>query len=212
MNPFVYAGLTAEIQAFAACRLIPGWAPKNRHMQHKAAQHVVAEMYDITVEHLVNPPDRRMMFVEARAMIYFYLRMKGNYTYGEIGKMYGRDHSSVVHNMKKMKNALGNKNAPERVGLINLLHECGHIPDLLVNTVAGAQYLDSIFDREAYKEFFALDLAKYDEFDRLHNRRMLKAKLAGQSAETDDHFTYWSRIREEPLKGIYHRGYKQHNR
>lgn len=211
MNPYVYAGLPAEKQAFAACRLIPGWAPKNKAMQHKAAQHVVAEMYGITVEELRNPPDRRMMFVEARAMMYFYLRMRGGYTYTDIGKMYGRDHSSVVHNMNKMKNALRRKNSPERAGLINLLHECGHIPSLLVNTVPGAQYLDSIFDREAYKEFFALDLSKYDEFDRLHNRRLLKAKLQGKD-DKEDQFTYWSRIREDNLNGVYHRNYKKHNR
>lgn len=180
-------------------------------MQHKVAQSVICEMYDITLEQLVNPPDRRMMFVEARAMIYFYLRMRGKYTFSEIGKMYGRDHSSVVHNIKKMKNSLRVRSSPERVGLINLLNKCGHIPDLLVHTVAGAQYLDSIFDRSAYREFFALNLAQYDEFDQIHSRRLLKAKLQGKP-ESVPTFTYYSRIQEEPLKGLYHRGFKQHNR
>lgn len=180
-------------------------------MQHRLAQAVVCEMYDITLDELITPPDRRMMFVEARGMIYFYLRMRGGYTFSHIGRMYGRDHSSVVHNIKKMKNALARRNCPERAGLINLLHKCGHLPDLLVHSVAGAQYLDNIFDRGAYKEFFALNLAQYDEYDKLHNRRLLKAKLQGKE-ELVPQFTYYSRIQDEPLKGIYHRGFKKHNR
>jgi len=213
MHPYIFAGLDPQKQAFTAVKLIPGWMPSTKELRAEAAQMIVADLYGITVEELKNPPDRRMMFVEARSMIYFYLRMVDNYTYKRIGEIFKRDHSSVVHNVKKFKHALSVKHSPERVGYIHLLNECGHIPKLLINTVPGSQYLDSIFDRQAYKEFFALNLARYDDFDKAHTKRLLTAKIKGDKDWFDNTVsTYYTRIKQNNLSDLYHRSYKVHTR
>lgn len=209
MHPYIFAGLDPQKQAFTAVKLIPGWTPANKQLRAQAAQMIVADLYGIKVDQLTNPPDRRMMFVEARAMIYFYLRMVDNNTFKGIGEMFGRDHSSVIHNIKKFKNALAIKHSPERAGYIHLLNECGHIPRLLVNTIPGTQYLDSIFDRGAFKEFFALNMARYDEYDKAHTKRLITAKIKGDKEWLNkSNTTYYTRMKENSLNNLYHRNYK----
>ncbi len=211
MNPYIYAGLPGRTQAFAICKMIEGYRHTDKSKRHLAAQHVVAQIYGIDVEDLQTPPDRRMMFVEARSMIFFYLRING-YKCTEIAKLYGRDHSSVIHNTKKFKGILKLKRSPERAGFVRLLYECGHLPALIVNTVPGTEYLDEIFDREFYDEFFNLNLARYDELSSHHERRKLVAKIKNEKLKDTVTSTYFTRIRETSLETVYHRKYKEHNR
>lgn len=211
MHPYIYTGLPGRIQAFAICKMIEGYQHTDKRKRHLAAQHVIAQIYGISVEDLQNPPDRRMMFVEARSMIFFYLRIMG-YKCTEIARLYSRDHSSVIHNTKKFKQVLKLKKAPERAGFVRLLYECGHIPALIVNTIPGSEYLDEIFDREFYDEFFDLNLARYDELVSKHDRRKLVAKLKNKQLKESVDSTYFSRMRGTSLDSMYHRNYKAHNR
>ena len=204
-------GLPKEVQAFATCKMIEGFQISNKTMRHDAAKHAVAVMYAIIVEELVNPPDRRMMYIEARGMIFFYLRITG-WRCLEIARAYGRDHSSVIHNTKKFRRQMSFSKSPERIGLIKLLNECGHIPSLIVNTIPGTEYLDEIFDKEDYEQFFNLNLKRYDELLKQHNRRKLIAKLKQEKTTEDINSTYFSRIRSLPLDTMYHRSYKTHKR
>ena len=211
MNPYLYAGLPSRIQAFAICKMIEGYQHTDKEKRHLAAQHVVSQIYGVSVEELQNPPDRRMMFVEARAMMYFYLRITG-YKCTEIASIYCRDHSSVVHNTKKFRQTLKFKKVPERAGFIRLLYECGHLPALIVNTIAGSEYLDEIFDNENYQEFFDLNLARYDELVSKHEKRKLIAKLKNEKLLEEISSTYFSRIRSTNLESIYHREFNKKHR
>ncbi len=204
MNPYIYAGLPATTQAFATCNMIEGYRHADKRKRHLAAQHVVSTIYGVHVDHLKDPPDRRMMFVEARSMLFFYLRITG-YTCVEVARAYSRDHSSVVHGTKKFLNAVTQKRAPERAGFIRLLYECGHIPALIVNTVAGTEYLDEIFDKKDFNEFFNLNLARYDELLIAHEKRKLVAKLKQEELKSSVSSTYFSRIKDAKLDSIYHR-------
>jgi len=204
MNPYIYAGLPATTQAFATCDMIEGYRHTDKSKRHLAAQHIVATIYGVDIEHLKTPPDRRMMFVEARSMLFFYLRLTG-YTCMEVARVYGRDHSSVVHGTKKFLNAVKQKRAPERPGFIRLMYECGHVPALIVNTVAGTEYLDEIFEKGDFNVFFNLNLARYDELLLAHEKRKLVARLKQNELKSSVSSTYFSRIKEAKLDSIYHR-------
>jgi hypothetical protein len=205
MHPDYFAGLDKTLQAFVACKQIPGWCPPSKEARFEAVCHIAATIYGIKVQDLKDPPDRRMIFVEARAMVYFYLRLC-DYTYKEIGVRFKRDHASVIHNVKKMGQALSFKSSPERVGFIQLLYELGHIPLILINTVAGAQYLHGVFDQANYKEFFDLNLSYFDKLSEKARKQMVRSKIMGDYSH--DMFqieTFHKRIKDRPLEGVYMR-------
>lgn len=204
IHPYFYAGLDAQLQAFVACKSIPNWTPPTKESQFHAAVHIVADSYGITYDELLTPPDRRMIFVQARAMVFLYLRFM-NYTHKEIGIFFGRDHSSVIHNVKNMCNTLDIKKAPERAVMINLLHQMGHIPMILVNTLAGSQYLHEIFNARKYSEFFDLNLAYFDQLSISLKKKQLHAKMTGQLSKLSRTESFHTWIKKEPLKGIYMR-------
>lgn len=202
IHPDYYVGLDTQMQAFAACKTTPGGKPPDKQTRFHACVMIVAEIYGISYDEIVSPPDRRMIFVEARSMVFFYLRVL-NLTYKEIGRFFGRDHSSVIHNVKRMCYTLDRGNAPERAAFVQLLQTMGHIPMILVNTHAGSQYLHEIFDARKYSEFFDLNLAYFDQLAARIKRNKLKAAMTGVKYQPFKYRSFHSWILEEPLKGIY---------
>ena len=70
----------------------------------KKVMHDVCEMYGIKREELVSPK-RSPYLVRARAEAYNRLRNFG-LTSVHIGKLFGREHSSVLHSYKKFGNTV----------------------------------------------------------------------------------------------------------
>lgn len=202
MNPIIYAGLEPGLRAFAICKLVPDFIPSSKEERIEASLQSLSEIYGVKASDIRNPPDRRMMFVEPRGMMFFYLRISG-YTYNEIAKEFRRNHSSIIHACKNMRTRLLFKNAPERVGFIQLLHELGHIPSVLINTCAGSLFINELIDNKDYTAFFELDMNRYQQIVSKYNSDTLKARLKGDTPNAVS--TYYRLIQEKPLHNIYSR-------
>jgi hypothetical protein len=77
--------------------LLPGKSGSVR--ASNLAARAVAKEWGITIKELLGP-SRSMRLVDARAAVAALLREAG-YSYPEIGKIIGRDHSSVFHGLKR---------------------------------------------------------------------------------------------------------------
>lgn len=208
MKPEIYAGLEPGVKAFVVCKLVPEFTPTTRIERVEAGIHALSKIYGIDEENLRNPPDRRMMWVEPRSMLFFYLRLCGD-TYTGIGREFKRNHCSILNSVKNISARLTLSNSPERTGLIQLLNELGHIPSVIVNTCAGSMYLDEIFDSQNYGRFFRLDMARYEVIINKYNSLALKARMT--KTEGPRVKTYANRISEKPLNHLYDRKFKVKN-
>lgn len=205
MKPEIYAGLEPGVKAFVVCKLVPEFTPTTRIERVEAGIHALSKIYGIDEKNLRNPPDRRMMWVEPRSMLFFYLRLCGD-TYTGIGREFKRNHCSILNSVKNISARLTFYNSPERAGLIQLLNELGHIPSVIVNTCAGSMYLDEIFDSQNYGRFFRLDMARYEAIINKYNSLALKARMT--KTEGPRVKTYANRISEKPLNHLYDRKFK----
>ncbi len=204
IHPQFYAGLDTSVQAFVACKTIPNWTPPNDAARVDAARYIVAQIYGVDIKDVVNPPDRRMVFVEARAMLSLYLRLM-DYSYARIGQILHRNHASVIHNVKKMMHVLDAKHAPERAGFIQLLFELGHLPMLMLNTHAGTRYMHELFSSRRYSEFMHLNLAYYELLSSKIKTKSIRAKLKNEPTGLEDEQSFATLIKQEPLNGLYMR-------
>lgn len=205
MKPEIYAGLEPGVRAFVVCKLVPEFTPTTRIERMEAGIHILSKMYGISEQDFRNPPDRRMMWIEPRGMLFFYLRLCGD-TYNEIGKEFKRNHSSILNSCKNISYRLKLSNSPERAGFIQLLYELGHIPSVMVNTCAGTMYLDEIFESQNYGKFFRLDMARYEEIVNKYNSLALKARMTNKIGPKVK--TYATKISEKPLNHLYDRKFK----
>jgi hypothetical protein len=209
MKPEIYAGLEPGVKAFVVCKLVPEFTPTTRIERVEAGIHILSKIYGIPEEHFRNPPDRRMMWVEPRSMLFFYLRMCGD-TYTGIGREFKRNHCSILNSVKNISARLTFPNSPERTGFIQLLSELGHIPSVIVNTCAGTMYLDEIFESQNYGKFFRLDMARYEVIVNKYNSLALKARMTNTPMPKVT--TYATKISENPLSHLYDRKFKiKHN-
>jgi len=209
MKPEVYAGLEPGVRAFVVCKLVPEFTPTTKIERIEAGIHILSKMYGISEQDFRTPPDRRMMWVEPRSMLFFYLRLCGD-SYIDIGKEFNRNHSSVINSCKNIGSRLKLARSPERAGFIQLLYELGHIPSVMVNTCAGTMYLDEIFESENYGKFFRLDMARYEQIVDKYNSLALKARMTNKVGPQVR--TYATRINDKPLSHLYDRKFKnKHN-
>ena len=202
MNPYSFAGLPPEKQVFVACKVVPDYTPISREQQLDAAIQVVAEIYGVKVSQVKNPPDRRMMFVQARSMVMFYFHLRG-WTATAIGRALGRNHASVLHSIRNFKNSLSLKRCPERIGFTKMLFDMGHLPLQVSGTIAGGQYLDEIYDSEKYETLLSLSPAYLDLLTQRRNASALKARLKGDVLEEPS--SYHKRWQQDPLNNLYYR-------
>lgn len=207
MKPEVYAGLEPGVRAFVVCKLVPEFTPTTRIERMEAGIHILSKMYGISEQDFRTPPDRRMMWVEPRSMLFFYLRLCGD-TYVDIGREFKRNHSSVLNGCKNIASRLKLSRSPERTGFIQLLYELGHIPSVMVNTCAGSMYLDELFESENHTKFFNLDMARYEQIVDKYNSMALKARMTNKIMPQVK--TYASKMADKPLNHLYDRKYKQH--
>jgi len=175
-------------------------------MQFKLACETVAAIYGVTLEEVKNPPDRRQMFVEARYMVIFYLRLR-RWSTTEIGRNFNRDHSSVVHATKRFDCYLQNPRSPERAGFVRLLSTMGHLPEALTNTVAGSRYLTEIFNKGVYEEFMCLNLERFEQLQKEDARELMIARLSHDRREAlkQRPKSFYSQWQDTPLDHMFHR-------
>lgn len=64
-----------------------------------------AEAYHVPIEQIMTY-NRRKHVTEARALAQYMIRHYTSWSYGEIGDLFGNDHSSVIHNCKKIEKML----------------------------------------------------------------------------------------------------------
>lgn len=76
-----------------AVKANPRGTPRQR-MKWKAQQ--LAELYTVSVEEVLGE-GRRKLAMKAKVRFYIWLREKKKFSYPQIGRLVGRDHTSVMH-------------------------------------------------------------------------------------------------------------------
>lgn len=104
MNYFIAPGLKKQqLDSYRRNQL--------REIDEKVKQimYVVEEETGITIKRLESP-DRTRAVTEARQMAMYLIRKYTKYTMVTVGRLFGRDHSTVIYSLANVNNMIDSKN------------------------------------------------------------------------------------------------------
>lgn len=105
IHPVAYAGIQFQDSNVVGFQT---WSAKRSIMQRLTVSQISREVFNLLLseygihEKHIRSRSRKFEFVRCRSLWFYLMRRYTNCSLSEIGKMLGRDHSTVVHSIKKI--------------------------------------------------------------------------------------------------------------